>query len=504
MTLTPVRPPLPAGRKNGRLAWIDNLPVVILRDVWDVYDYGARHGQAAATNAGYIQEAIDDAVAAGAGRVAFSPDPDAGGVTTYDVTQLTVDHPNVTFAAPARGAVQLKTNTADLLRLGVTTNPYYFHMEGLILISAEGGGHVIVCADSLSHATFDRVEVVQQNAAMSLYSHVGEDYLDNVWTRYKATMPDNASVAGWYIRSNAPGTSSWRGPGRVHGAGYYLWDIETTSPTGYVNDLIWDHVTGEQTNGGLIRLAGARNCQFAHVNLFDLDDLGPITRNLWSIEAAATGLKTQNLEWHNVKRHDGTLNAGVHDVKIVTNTATAYFLFVNCGTVSPTNFQVDLNFTPAAELMSPYVTWVNDTGALTHLSPASGVNGVLAPVITATTGAQSTAVSRTATVDGTGLAVIATNTRNVTLTTPGTNAIITLPVPYAGYEVTLYNQSLIGYELRTSSPTTISINGGTGVDAESAIPAGVTVHCRGVSATKYVCTNIAADGTVTATEVAAP
>lgn len=66
MTLTPVRPPLPAGRKNGRLAWIDNLPVVILRDVWDVYDYGARHGQAAATNAGYIQEAIDDAVAAGA------------------------------------------------------------------------------------------------------------------------------------------------------------------------------------------------------------------------------------------------------------------------------------------------------------------------------------------------------------------------------------------------------------------------------------------------------
>jgi len=89
-----------------------------------------------------------------------------------------------------------------------------------------------------------------------------------------------------------------------------------------------------------------------------------------------------------------------------------------------------------------------------------------------------------------------------TVTSGGANDIVILPAPYVGTEVYLQGNAT-GYELRTTSPTTIAINGGTGADAESAIAASLTLHCRCVSETKWVCNNYAANGTEAAEEAAA-
>ena len=92
---------------------------------------------------------------------------------------------------------------------------------------------------------------------------------------------------------------------------------------------------------------------------------------------------------------------------------------------------------------------------------------------------------------------------NGTVTSAGANDIVVLPTPVVGTVVKLLNGAT-GYELRTSDPATIAINGGTGAAAESAIAANTSVECRCVSATAWICNSYSTAGAVTATQVAAP
>lgn len=98
--------------------------------------------------------------------------------------------------------------------------------------------------------------------------------------------------------------------------------------------------------------------------------------------------------------------------------------------------------------------------------------------------------------------VISANVDTVVVTTDNADKVITLPAPVVGHVITLRNGAT-GYELRSSDPATIAINGGTAANAESAIGANITTVCRCTLATAWVCTNYAADGTVTATQAAA-
>jgi hypothetical protein len=120
----------------------------------------------------------------------------------------------------------------------------------------------------------------------------------------------------------------------------------------------------------------------------------------------------------------------------------------------------------------------------------------------ATVGFQNVAVARTATADGLTTGIVADGTGYVTVTSANADHIIALPTPTPGVMVALKNGGT-GYELRSSAPATVAINGGAGADAESAIGANVLVTCRCTSATTWVCMNQATDGTVSATQVAA-
>lgn len=110
--------------------------------------------------------------------------------------------------------------------------------------------------------------------------------------------------------------------------------------------------------------------------------------------------------------------------------------------------------------------------------------------------------ARTATADGLTTGRIADGADFVTVTSANANHIITLPTPTPGTAIALY-VAATGYELRTSAPATVGINGGTGANAESAIPAGSLTVCVCVSDTAWRCTDQAADGSVVTTEVAA-
>lgn len=109
----------------------------------------------------------------------------------------------------------------------------------------------------------------------------------------------------------------------------------------------------------------------------------------------------------------------------------------------------------------------------------------------------------TATADGTGTGTIAAKPflQFVTVTSANANNIIVLPAPILGSIVILRNGGT-GYELRSSDPATIAINGGTGASAESAIAANTMVIAVCTTATTWQAISLAGT-TLAAVEAAA-
>lgn len=88
-----------------------------------------------------------------------------------------------------------------------------------------------------------------------------------------------------------------------------------------------------------------------------------------------------------------------------------------------------------------------------------------------------------------------------TVTSGNADHIIKLPAPVAGLVVLLKNGAT-GYELRTTDPETISINGGAAANAESAIAADTLVWAVCTSATTWQAWSITGT-TLAAVEAAA-
>jgi hypothetical protein len=110
--------------------------------------------------------------------------------------------------------------------------------------------------------------------------------------------------------------------------------------------------------------------------------------------------------------------------------------------------------------------------------------------------------ARTATANGTTTGTISAGTTHVVVTCDDANKIIVLPAPVPGLVVTLINGAT-GYELRTSAPATISINGGAEANAESAIAANMVIVMTCVSATAWIGASYTAAGVVGVVDVAA-
>ena len=113
--------------------------------------------------------------------------------------------------------------------------------------------------------------------------------------------------------------------------------------------------------------------------------------------------------------------------------------------------------------------------------------------------------ARTATADGltTGTIADAGKLQFIIVTSADANHIVVLPTPTPGTIVILHNGAT-GYELRSNSPTTVLINGGTGGAAvESAIPANSTCVMFCVTATAWKGFFMDADSDLAKVEAAA-
>lgn len=152
---------------------------------------------------------------------------------------------------------------------------------------------------------------------------------------------------------------------------------------------------------------------------------------------------------------------------------------------------------PATKIRS---TWVE--GLLEFFGITSGAtvlkiteSGIEANV----TGQALKSVAVTATATGAAIPVGATH---VTVTATNADHIVILPAPVPGTKITLLNGTT-GYELRSSAPATVGINGGVGANAESAVGASTVVIVECVSATNWIGSTVTAAGVVGVLQVAA-
>jgi hypothetical protein len=111
-------------------------------------------------------------------------------------------------------------------------------------------------------------------------------------------------------------------------------------------------------------------------------------------------------------------------------------------------------------------------------------------------------ITRTATTDGSVTGTIPSGYTCIEVASDDANKIIVLPAPIPGTVLRLFNGGT-GYELRSSDPATVSINGGSGSNAESAIPANTLVTLVCTSSTTWIGQNQSSNGTISATQVAA-
>lgn len=139
-----------------------------------------------------------------------------------------------------------------------------------------------------------------------------------------------------------------------------------------------------------------------------------------------------------------------------------------------------------------------------HVSQSDASAQSIAGTLTVTGGVQSSAVARTATSDGLTTGIIAAGTSVVTLTSGNAAHIVALPAPVIGNIIYIIETGTTGYELRSSAPATIGINGGTASGGESAVAGAITyIKCVCVSATNWVCSQYDADGDESKVEAAA-
>ena len=120
-------------------------------------------------------------------------------------------------------------------------------------------------------------------------------------------------------------------------------------------------------------------------------------------------------------------------------------------------------------------------------------------------GIQATIFARVATDDGTGIGTIPAGISSVIVNADSdANHIIILPAPVLGNIIHIMEAGTTGYELRSSAPASIGINGGTASNGESAIAGAITyIKCVCVSTTNWICSQYDADGDESKVDAAA-
>lgn len=141
----------------------------------------------------------------------------------------------------------------------------------------------------------------------------------------------------------------------------------------------------------------------------------------------------------------------------------------------------------------PVVSTAGFTGAVTGNVTGNLTGNVTGNVTGVVTGDAYRVQAVTATADGTTTGTILSTTTHATVTSDGATKQVILPAPTPGRQV-IIDVGANGFDLKSSAPATVAINGGTGAAAKSPIAANSTCYMVCVSATAWKGFFMDADG----------
>mgnify|MGYP005990929665 CR=1 FL=1 len=275
--------------------------------------------------------------------------------------------------------------------------------------------------------------------------------------------------------------------------------VTFTNTTSSFNALTATQVTASSATGSFIGLLTGQITASSATGSFTGSLSGDATTAVTASYAiSASALQSNSTGDINITTiNDIALSAG-DDISLTSTTADGLITIHSAHTAGQSILS-DANAAAGS-------IWDVDAGILdVDVQGAATVDAssiTLTGAVTAVNGVQNSTVAVTATDSG---AAIPAGTATVLVNADGdANHIVILPAPVVGNIIHIIENGTTGYELRTSSPASISINGGTGSSGESAIAGATTyIRCVCVSSTAWIATQFAADGTESKVEAAA-
>ena len=324
----------------------------------------------------------------------------------------------------------------------------------------------------------------------------GEDLDITCNQEINVTSTSNAANA-IYLRANG-GTSETI---KIHsdqgtGAG----SIELTSDAGSIDINAGDDITIDAADNLTMQSADTMEIKTTSDDGSLILRAGDENGIAFYVDANATAASEVKIEAgiFNLDVLDKVTVDAADEIELTTTTADGHISLVSAHTAGVA-IHLDGNANAGSIVdIDAGILDIDVTGAAT-ITTAAG-SGTLV-----TGGLQNHRIDVTATDDGTGTGTIPNMASVVQVNADSdANHIVILPAAVIGRVVIIIENGTTGYELRSATPGSISINGGTGSGAESAIAGAVSyIKCVAISSTAWICSQYAADGTESKVEAAA-
>jgi hypothetical protein len=311
---------------NGFLGVAHNADGTLKNQVLNVRDYGAV-GDNTTDDRAAIQAAIDAASTAGGGTVLIPPG-------TYRVATELTPKTHVRLAGLSRNNCRINGAAGVLSWASAISD-----IEICDLQLVAGTGHVMTGSGYVSHSRIRNCYLTVTANNRSILYLADVDWIGNLVENCELNRPAGATVAGWYMTSNAGGTNAnifrnvWVFSGDSTAApAFYL---ESDANGNWLYDNVFEDIVGEQNRGGLIEAYSVHGLVVRRCYSWDAG--GAYMRDLIKVgkSTATGGLASRHVIVEESGRHGGTLNAGVYDINLVPGEVVSSRV-QNCGHSSGT------------------------------------------------------------------------------------------------------------------------------------------------------------------------
>lgn len=284
---------------------------------FNVKAFGAK-GDGVTDDTAAIQAAIDAAFAADGGVVFFP----AGHYITG--SELTL-YRGVNLQGVSREASHITSSSStQVFTWGASTNG--LNVESLWVTAT--AGHIFSSANGISRSAIRDCKLSVQATGKSIW-HTTYIVIDLLVEHSDLYMAAGATVPGWYCTSAIGGLNSntWRRLRiNANGASQPFFFIEETSAAAYAYDNVFEDITGEICEGGVLHAYSVQALRLANVTDYDSTTY---SGSVFYVGKSATGMNSRIVTMLNCGRRGGTLGAGTYDIEVLSTSTN--ITLIGCG-----------------------------------------------------------------------------------------------------------------------------------------------------------------------------